>query len=252
LIRQSGSPRPAFVTYRVAVQYLSDFEEVVRERWDGVGQIRVTQPGRTTTVLFSRLPVEQEARVEATAETAVLATMWGQREEVTAEDGFFTVELPPALCTQSIGDYCMIGGSAFYLVQSDSGGDPPLAPLPPGHPTSIPNPDLPTNTPTTTNTPIPTRTATATPTPTWTATATATATPTRTSTPTPSITPSPTPSSTITPTPTFSFSPTPPPLIETAASGPKPFNLWPIAVAGTLLLFAGAISARIRRQRKTG
>jgi hypothetical protein len=251
LVRMNGSRRPAFVTYRVAVQYLSGFSEMVRERWNEVGQIRVSQPGRTTTVLFSRLPSEQQARVEATADSAVLVTMWGGRQEITAEDGFFTVDLPPALCTQPIGDYCMIGGSTFYLVQSDSGDDPPNAPLPPGQSTSVPDPDEPTNTPPATNTPIPTRTATPTLTPTATAmsteTAEPTATPTHTPTPTPTASPSPSLTPTLTPTP----SPIPYP---TAAPGDLVRGTWTgylIAAVLLMTLIVAAIYIGVLRRRQT-
>jgi hypothetical protein len=250
LVRLSGSRRPAFTTYRVAVQYLSGFTAVSRERWDAVGQIRLVQPGRTTTVLFSRLPAEQQAQVEATAETAVLVTMWGGRQEITAEDGFFTVDLPPALCTQSIGDYCMIGGSTYYLIQSDSGGDPPNAPLAPGQSTPFPDPDLPTRTPTATNTPIPTRTATPTQTPTHTPTATPTAEPTETDTQTPTLTHSPTALPTKTPTPTVVSSTTPSPVVESASPAQEPLN--PLLVTAVVFMFLVVIAvfAIIFRQRR--
>jgi hypothetical protein len=46
--------------------------------------------------------------------------MWGQSETIAAEDGAFTVELPGALCLQTIADYCMIGGTTYYLVQDNA------------------------------------------------------------------------------------------------------------------------------------
>ncbi len=250
LVRMNGSRRPAFTTYRVAVQYLSDFIEVSRERWDEVGQIKVTQPGRTTTVLFSRLPAEQQVRVEATAETAILVTMWGGRQEITAEDGYFTVELPPALCTQPIGDYCMIGGSTFYLVQSDSGEEPPNAPLAPGRATPRPDPDLPTNTPTPTNTPIPTQTATPTLTPTATATPTETADPTETHTATPTFTPTPSASATPSPTPTVSPSVPPTPSEESAGSVQRALNPVLVTAVGISLFLFIIIYGVILRRRQ--
>ena len=239
LLRMDGSPRPAFTTYQVAVQYLSDFITVRRKRWDAVGQIWLTQPGRTTTVLFSRLPIPQQAQVEATAETAVLVTMWGEREEITARDGFFTIDLPPALCTQSIGDYCMIGGSTFYLVQSTNGDEPPPAPFAPGDPTSTPDPERPTEAPPATNTSLPTETPTAT----QTSTATATLSPTTEPTPTPTVTDPPTDTS----TPVISPSPTQRPVIEPAAPGAANRGL--IAAVAVMLLAAVVILFRILRQR---
>jgi len=93
-----------------------------RERWDSVGQVRLEQPGRTTTVLFARLPGGQEATVAATANTAEWIDMWGRRETIEAENGLFTVQLPGALCRQTIADYCMIGGTTYYLIQENTSG----------------------------------------------------------------------------------------------------------------------------------
>ncbi|MFZ0546423.1 MAG: hypothetical protein WAM60_13345 [Candidatus Promineifilaceae bacterium] len=248
LVRLDGTRRPAFTTYRIAVQYLSDFTEAERERWDSVGQIRVVQPGRTTTVLFARLPSEQQARVRATAERAVLVTMWGERREVIAEDGYFTVDLPSALCTQPIGDYCMIGGSAFYLVQSDSGGSAPPAPLLPGLATPTLAPDLPTLTPFPTTTPIPTRTTTPAPTLSWTATPDPTNIPTQTPTTIPSLTPLPT----MTSTPAIVLSPTSPSANQSADSGPEPLNPILLAAVGIMFFIAVVLVGKIFLHRESG
>ncbi|MCP4429132.1 MAG: hypothetical protein GY803_31995, partial [Chloroflexi bacterium] len=128
LISMNGRRRPAFTTYQVGMRYLAGMTAVSREHWNEVGQIRVEQGDKSTTVLFSRLPAPQQAQVTATANTAVLADMWGGRRTITAVDGVFTVDLPGALCTQPIGDYCMIGGTTYYLVQSLDGGGVPAAP----------------------------------------------------------------------------------------------------------------------------
>lgn len=128
LIRADGSRRPAFTTYQVATEYMAGVTSARRERWNEVGQIGLAQAERSTTVLFARLPMPQVAEVAAVAETAVLVDMWGTRRTITAQEGFFRVELPPALCTQPIGDYCMIGGTTYYLVQASDGGRPPADP----------------------------------------------------------------------------------------------------------------------------
>jgi hypothetical protein len=195
LVRDDGTRRPAFDAYRTAMEFLSNVETTTVERWDAVGQIRVEQPDRTTTVLFSRLPAEQTATVDAIAEQAFLVDTFNSRRIfLEPEDDAFTVTLPPAPCTQSIGDYCMIGGETFYLVQARDGGPPPV--LPPDGAALPPRP-TPSPTPAVTNTPEPTATATpapATATPSPTPTTSFTATPatrladTRTPTPTPPAT----------------------------------------------------------------
>ncbi|MFO7540174.1 MAG: hypothetical protein R6X32_19200, partial [Chloroflexota bacterium] len=111
LLRADGSRRPAYTTYQVAIGYMGGMTGVQRERWNEVGQIRLDQADKSTTVLFSRLPAPQWAEVTATAGTAVLVDMWGTRRTIMAQNGLFRVELPGALCTQPIGDYCMIGGT---------------------------------------------------------------------------------------------------------------------------------------------
>jgi hypothetical protein len=170
LVKRDGSRRPAFDTYRVAIQQLQTATAVTRERWDEIGQFQVYQEAQTTTLLFARLPQPQVAKVDALVEQAKLVDMWGKRlDDVVAHNGVFTIELPGALCSQSIGDYCMIGGTTYYLIQETPSQPPP--------PTA-------TATPTVTATALPTKppspTATATMTPLPTATATATVAPTET------------------------------------------------------------------------
>ncbi len=127
LIRWDNSRRPAFDTYRVAIRLLGGVTAAERERWDSVGQVRLAQEEQTTTVLFARLPDPQTAYVPATSDTAELVDMWGRRETIEAAGEYFTIELPGALCLQTIADYCMIGGTTYYLIQNDDGRPrPPL------------------------------------------------------------------------------------------------------------------------------
>ncbi|MBP6015206.1 MAG: hypothetical protein KA586_00645 [Candidatus Promineofilum sp.] len=121
LVRWDNSRRPAFDTYRTAIRLLGGVRRAERERWDAVGQIRLEQAGQSTTVLFARLPGRQETTVAATAATAEWVDMWGRRETIEAERGVFAVDLPGALCRQTIADYCMIGGTTYYLIQANGG-----------------------------------------------------------------------------------------------------------------------------------
>lgn len=183
LLRRDGSRRPAFYAYRTATNLLANGETTTRERWDSVGQIRIDQPSleQSTTLLFSRLPSTQTAKIPATADRAYLRDLTGTRAEndLIAHEGFFTVDLPPSTCYQPIGDYCMIGGPTFYLIQER-------------------DPALPATVPTATPTPAPMATATET------ATATATVAPTETIAPTATATTM----ATRTPAPTLTIPPT--------------------------------------------
>lgn len=141
LLRRDGSRRPAFDTYRVATRYLAGVRSAERLRWDAVGQIRLDQGAFTTDVLFARLPGPQTVTITATAPEATLIDMWGEQQGLDAEDGTFTVTLPGSACGHTVGDYCMIGGTTYYLVQATPGGqlperlpdphDSPTVPRPP-------------------------------------------------------------------------------------------------------------------------
>jgi hypothetical protein len=211
LVRADGSHRPAFSTFGVATSMLAGATRVTRDRWDDVGSVTVEQEGGTTTVLFSRIPGPRVVQVPAGYATGTLMDMWGNRRTISARDGSFRVELPAAPCSQSIGDYCMIGGPTFYLVQgAQSGGAQPAPP-----PATAASPAaLPTT---------PVAEATATPTPSPTASPTATATP----SPTPEPTLAPSPSSTYTPTP----SPKPPTTLPPQDSAPTRIAVSPPAPA---------------------
>lgn len=120
LVRRDGSRRLAFDTYRAAIKQFQGATAVTRERWDEIGQFQIVKETQTTTLLFSRLPQPQVVRVPALVEQAKLVNMWGKRlEDVVAYNGVFKIELPGATCSQSIGDYCMIGGEPFYLIQEE-------------------------------------------------------------------------------------------------------------------------------------
>ena len=168
LLRRDGSRRVAFTTYREAIRFMRGTVEATRERWDEVGQFRLEQQDRVTTVLFARLPQPQQVEVEALSGVARLVDMWGQEKMLEAQDGYYTLDLQQALCTQTIGDYCMIGGTVYYLVQARDGGFPPedVPPIVPPPPTVTIAP-LPSITATTipSATPIPSVTASFTPQP---------------------------------------------------------------------------------------
>ena len=261
LLRMDGSRRPAFTTYQVAVQYLAGMQGVRREEWGHWGQIRLDQGTQATTVLFSRLPAPQTVEVVAEANTAVLVDMWGSRRSISASNGVFTVELPGAICAQTAGDFCMIGGPFYYLVQSLDGGSvaapppvsgPPAVDNPPAATATI-DPNAPTNTPAPTIAPTETPTPEASPTPRNTATPRPSRTPTATATAVPTNTPSPTATATAVPaTEVAALPPTAVPTQDapTAAATESGGNLSLIVLgaAGLLVLGVGGWWWNGRRQ----
>lgn len=161
LLRMDGSRRPAFRALQVAIENMTGVHQVTRERWDGVGQFRLDQQDRVTTVLFARLADPQQVAIEAISNWARLIDLRGTEEWIEAEDGRYLIDLPQALCIQTIGDYCMIGGSTFYLIQAVDGGLPPEGSAPPlPQPVATATPRIsatlrPSATPTATLTPSP-------------------------------------------------------------------------------------------------
>lgn len=241
LLRLDGSRRLAFTTYKVAIAQMRGVRAASRRRWDEVGQFELWQEDRRTTVLFARLPANQVAEVPALGSAARLVNMWGEEELIEAQDGRYQIELQSALCTQTIGDYCMIGGTTLYLIEALDGGPPPqaaapLLPPPQALPTLPPSPTAPA-----TATPPPT--ATVLPTPTASATVTATAVPSRTPSRPPAAVPP------ATPTPTPAPSPVSAAGGETAVAPDSPSRLQPALVilllAGLLVLLV--VVARLRR-----
>lgn len=164
LLRMDGTPRPAYTSYKIALRAIKGSTWAERERWNEVGQIRLDQSDQTTTLLFARLPAWQRAEVVATDETALLVDMWGTKEVITATNGLYTVDLPPARCSQSIGDYCMIGGPPYYLVQAADPQPPTPTATRTQTPTATPTPATPTALPANaTSTEFPSNTRPATP-----------------------------------------------------------------------------------------
>ncbi len=161
LLRQNGEQRPAFTTYQVAIQHMAQAQRTERVRWDGLAQFRLEQPGQVTMLLFNRLFFDQEIAMAAAAPTALLVDQWGSAQPITATNGVYTITLPAAPCSQPIGDYCMIGGPAFYLVQALP---PTPTPPPTATPTGTPSP-IPTATPPPTATLPPTAASSWTPAP---------------------------------------------------------------------------------------
>ncbi len=198
LIRIDGSHRPAFTTFRVACTLLAGVTRTTRDRWDDVGQVTVEQAGGKTTVVFSRVPGPRTIQIPADGPSAVLVDMWGNRQAISSQSGLIEVVLPAAPCSQAAGDYCIIGGPTYYLVQgTPEKGLPP----PPGSLAQVTGTTTPTSTATPTRAPTRTQRPTTTPSPTHTSS----------TTPRPTRTLTPVPTHTGTATPTAKLSPSLPP-----------------------------------------
>jgi len=242
LLRIDGSYRPAFTTFRVAAGMLAGATRVTRDRWDDVGQVTLEQPGGRTTVLFVRVPGPRAAQVAADGPSAVLVDMWGNRRTINAQDGFFNLELPAAPCSQSAGDYCIIGGPTFYLVQgAPRDNPPPPAAVVPATETAAPTL---TPTPTSTLTPAPTPPPSPSPSqaPSATTTPSPTSPPSLTSTPFPTATPK--PSRTAPPASPQAVATPGSPAPRRAAAEPAAGAVAVLAIVLSIVLFVGLRTRR--------
>lgn len=133
LIRADGVPRPAFRTAATAFELLDEADRAVWNEQGAATQVVVVGQGETLRVLWSRLPQAYTVEVPALAGRATMVDMWGNASMVDAVDGVYRMTLYAGECQQTVGDYCMIGGPALYLVEDvvlASGDTPPTLPAP--------------------------------------------------------------------------------------------------------------------------
>jgi hypothetical protein len=140
LLRGDKSHRPAFAAYRVVTQYLAGFQKTYYFRQGDVHLVVFERPKDTVTVLWNIAQTPRYLAVHAIAGQALLVNELGQTQTISAEQGQYHLELPPATCSD--GD-CFIGGPPRLIVERGSPNQrqpltvqPTITPIP----TPIPNP----------------------------------------------------------------------------------------------------------------
>ncbi len=252
LLRQDGSRRPAFTAYQVAIRYLAGFQRASVDRRDDAAVVTVQRDGGWTTVVWARGPAAVGVQVSAHASKAQLIDWRGNRQNLTAQNGVYTVSVPASPCHHA-GNPCLIGGSPYLIVEGNvAAGAPAIGQPTQGQAaTATPKPTVSQSTPevTATATMLPKATATAlptaTPSPTATPTPTATITPTRA----PTLTATPTRPPTFTPTVTASATPTqaspsPSPTPTAHANAGNAFALSPI-IPPLVVFLGGALAGTV-------
>jgi hypothetical protein len=121
LIRNNGSPRPAYQAYAVAAGYLANATRATRliESAGRVERIVVEMPSRTrVTVLWNRTPTPLTHPVPATNPTAYLIRKDGNgwQTPITTPNAFHRITLPGATNTYTPGVY-HVGGDPFILIE---------------------------------------------------------------------------------------------------------------------------------------
>ncbi|MGQ9491667.1 MAG: hypothetical protein ACUVS6_13415 [Anaerolineae bacterium] len=115
LLRGDDSPRPAFAAYRVATTYLAGFKQAYHQRAGEIEAVTFDRGQQTTTVLWTTARRGIRARVRALAQQALLVDERGAARPLRAINGAYTVDLPPAACSNTP---CIIGGAPRLLVEA--------------------------------------------------------------------------------------------------------------------------------------
>jgi hypothetical protein len=140
LLRGDKSRRPAFIAYQLVTTYLAGFREVHHFQQGDVYMVVFERPEDTVSVLWNIARTPRYLTVNAITDQALLVNEIGQTQLITASRGLYTLELPPATCSD--GD-CFIGGPPRLIVERGSPNQrqplivqPTITPIP----TPLPNP----------------------------------------------------------------------------------------------------------------
>jgi hypothetical protein len=121
LVREDGSPRPAYVAYQTAVRYLGDAEAATYFPGASVESVVAGRPGGArTTALWNAGPEAIVARLPAAGTKADLIDAAGRAHRlVAAPDGAYAVELPGATCATDPENpkRYLLGGETYLVVE---------------------------------------------------------------------------------------------------------------------------------------
>jgi hypothetical protein len=138
LVRGDKSRRPAFEAYRAAIDYLADFQNVELFRQGDVTVVLFYRGPEVTTVLWNWATNSRQITIQARANQAKLVDELGHVEEMTPQNGGYTLTLPPAECS---GGDCFIGGAPRLIVEQIDSNQPEfftVQPTPTIQPTPMP------------------------------------------------------------------------------------------------------------------
>lgn len=117
LIRWDGSLRPAATAYRLAIEMLSDFFRVKKNTHQKYHLVDFVGSSAVTHVAWAREAesVILEVAANPGANRANLVDQRGKVMQILAEDGYYRLELPAAVCADN-GE-CFVGGEPRMLVE---------------------------------------------------------------------------------------------------------------------------------------
>ncbi len=118
LVREDGSPRPAYQAYRVAIRVLAGFTNARLVRRDRATVVEIQKPDGRVWVAWSRSPLAQSIVLERRGTLQGAMDGMGNPIPVESAARHYRIKLPGALCRQQFGASCMIGGMPVYILES--------------------------------------------------------------------------------------------------------------------------------------
>lgn len=118
LVRSDGSRRPAFHTYRTAIEHLSGGQDAYWLDRGVISQVIVSKPDELVRIIWSRVESAYEVEIPAVASRALLVDMWGNRRAIVADaKGNYNVLVYGSECQETVEEFCMIGGPPLYILE---------------------------------------------------------------------------------------------------------------------------------------
>lgn len=116
-VPSTGLPRPAYNSYRMAVEYFADVTNAELFQTDAVNVVQMqVEESHMLTVAWARDNTPATIDILATGEKAYRLDQYGNMTVQYPIDGNYQVELEPARCTETDG--CFIGGEVSILIQA--------------------------------------------------------------------------------------------------------------------------------------
>lgn len=121
LMRNDGTPRPAFFAYRAAASLFAgaSAESMRLNAPDGIARVVLRRPGERITVVWDQRPAPASIALPAQSSHAVLYDKFGQGRGIAAEGGRYQLRLTGARGNTNSADPSdyVIGGSPWILVE---------------------------------------------------------------------------------------------------------------------------------------
>lgn len=126
LVRNNGTPRPAFQAFQVGVRYLSGLDNLTRQVIDGV-EVFHQQRGKTrTTIFWNTTGISKTVPIRGVGTKATLINRFGEAQpvEIPTASGanYYVFNAPPATSPHpDIQGQFMVGGEPFILIEEGIG-----------------------------------------------------------------------------------------------------------------------------------